>query len=119
MKGLKGESSLRASQRHSYAVTWRDGDGPVRAGKLILGVTGLRLEGGTARRRLSEERILYGRLSKVATAHRPQERIGGRPTLVLERPDRPSLAIACLDGLGCLREVAATLERAIAGTVAA
>ena len=104
---------------HSYAVTWREGDGPVRAGKLVLGATGLRLEGGTARGRLSEETILHGRLSKVGTARRPEERIGGRPTLVLERPGRPLLAIACLDGLGCVREVAQRLERAIAGTVAA
>jgi hypothetical protein len=110
---------MRTSRRHSYALTWRDGDGPVRAGKLMLGATGRRLEGGTARGRLSEERILYGRLSKVATVRRAQARIGGRPTLVLERPGRPSLAIACVDGLGCLREVAQTLERAIAGIVAA
>ena len=110
---------MRTSQRHSYAVTWCEGDGPIRAGKLVLGATSVRLEGGTARRRLSEERILYSRLSKVATARRPQERIGGRPTLVLERQGRPLLAIACVDGLGCLREVAQRLERAIAGTVAA
>ena len=110
---------MRTARRHSYAVTWREGDGQVRAGKLMLGATSLRLEGGTARGRLSEERILYGRLSKVGTARRPEERIGGRPTLVLERPGRPSLAIACVDGLGCLREVAQTLERAIAGIVAA
>jgi hypothetical protein len=85
----------------------------------MLGGTSLRLEGGTARGRLSEETILYGRLSKVGTARGPEERIGGRPTLVLERPGRPSLAIACIDGLGCLREVAQRLERAIAGTVPA
>lgn len=110
---------MRKPRRQSYAVTWREGNGQVRAGKLMLGATSLRLEGGKARSRLSEERIHYGRLSKVATARRPEERIGGRPTLVLERPGRPSLAIACLDGMGCLREVAQTLERAIASTVAA
>ena len=110
---------MRKPQRRSYAVTWREGDGQVRAGKLTLGATNLHLEGGRARSRLSEEGIQYGGLSRVGTARRPEERIGGRPTLVLERPGRPSLAIACLDGLGCLREVAERLERAIAGTVAA
>jgi len=107
------------SRRRSYAVTWREGDGQVRAGKLMLGGTSLRLEGGTARSRLSEESILYARLSKVGITRSPEERIGGSPTLVLERPGRPSLAIACIDGLGCLREVAQRLERAIAGTAAA
>jgi hypothetical protein len=105
--------------RRSYAVTWREGDGPVRAGKLMLGSRGLRLEGGTARGRLSAERIFYNGLSGVATARHSEERIRGRPTLVLKRSGRPPLAIACVDGLGCLREVAERLGRALAATVPA
>ena len=108
-----------SSPRPSYAVTWREGDGPVRAGKLSFGPTGLRLEGGTARGRLSTQRMLYGGLSEVETARRPEERIRGRPTLLLRRSGRPPLAIASVDGVGCLREVAARLGQAIAATVPA
>lgn len=108
-----------SSERRSYAVTWREARGPVRAGKLMLGSRGLRLEGGALRGRLSARTILYGDLAAIETARRPRERLGGRPTLLLKRVGRASLAIACIDGPGCLHEVAERLGRAIADTVPA
>jgi hypothetical protein len=100
-------------------VTWREARGPVRAGKLTLGARGLRLEGGTLRGRLSAQTIVYGDLVGIDTARRPGERIAGRPTLLLKRVERASLAIASVDGPGCLHEFAERLGQAIADTVPA
>lgn len=104
-------------QRRTYAVTWREADGPLRAGKLALGSTGLRLEGGTARGHLSSQRILYNDLSEIETARDPAVRIGGRPTIMVKRPGRSPLAIACVDNPGCLHELAERLRQALVDTV--
>lgn len=109
----------KPSQSPSYAVTWRETGGPVRAGQLMLGSQDLRLEGGTARSRISSRRILYSDVSAIETARRPVERIGGRPTIVLKRGGHALLAIACVDGPGCLHELAERLSQAITGTVPA
>lgn len=93
----------------SYAVIWREGDGPVRAGELILGSTRLRLETGARRGRLSAQSLRYEELASVETAP-PAERLHGRPTAVLERRDRERLAIAALDG--SVREI---VERLVSG----
>ncbi|MGH2995951.1 MAG: hypothetical protein ACRDM9_06525 [Gaiellaceae bacterium] len=98
-------------------MTWREGDGPVRAGKLVLGSSGLRLEGGVARGRLSARRILYGDLTGVESARQPAKRIGGRPTLVLKRSGHAPLAITSVDNPGCLHELAERLRLAISGAV--
>lgn len=108
-----------SSQPRSYAVTWRDGNQPVRNGKLSLGLRGLRFEGGTARGRLSTQAILYGDLAAIETARRPSERIGGRPTLLLMRMERAQLAVTCFENPGCLREIAERLGQAIADTAPA
>jgi len=102
-------------QRRSYAVTWREADGPLRAGKLTLGSRGLRLEGGTARGHLSSQRILYN--DQIEIARDPAVRIGGRPTIVMKRPGRSPLAIACVDNPGCLHELAERLRQALVHTV--
>lgn len=106
-------------QRRSYAVTWREADGLVRAGKLTLGPGCLRLEGGTARGRLSAQKILFSDLAVIETSRDPAKRIGGRPTILLWRSNRPLLAIACIDDPGSLHELAERLRQAITDTVSA
>jgi hypothetical protein len=116
-KDPDGDALSVSVQRRSYAVTWREGDGPVRAGKLELGPRGLQLEGGAARGRLSARRIFYGHLSGVAPARQPSDRIGGHPTLVLKRFEQAPVAITSVDNPGCLHELAQRLRLAISGTV--
>ena len=66
--------------RTSYGVVWRDGASPLAAGKLELLPRGLRLDGvgGT-------QDIPYELLAGVRVGRLAAERIGGRPSIVVER----------------------------------
>jgi len=90
--------------RKSYAVLWRDGDGPVSAGKLVLGPTSLRLETGSGPGRASSKVIRYAELTSVENAA-PADRIRSRPTAVVDRSRRDRLSIAAVDGMGSVREI--------------
>ena len=90
--------------RRSYAVLWREGDGPVCAGKLVLGSSSLRLETGTGRTRATSMVFRYAELATVGSAA-PVDRIRSRPTAILERRERDRLTIAAVDGVGSLREI--------------
>lgn len=95
----------------SYAVTWREGEGPAQAGKLELGRSRLRLEGGTSKKRVSVKTVLYDTLSAVRPA-RLQERRGTLPALVLERSGHGPLWISSLDGPGSAGELFDRVARA-------
>jgi len=99
----------------SYAVLWREGDGPVKAGKLVLGPASLRLESGASRNRLTTESLRYGELSSVAKARDPAQRIHGRPTAVVRRKNREPLVIAAIDRLGSADEIVERLNATISG----
>ena len=88
----------------SYAVLWREGEGPVSAGELVLGPTSLRLETGARRERLSSRILQYRELSAIEQAA-PSDRIFGRPTALIERRERKRVSIAALDGLGVAHEI--------------
>jgi hypothetical protein len=88
----------------SYAVLWREGDGPVEAGKLVLGPTSLCLETGSGPGRVSSRVLRYAELTDVGSAT-PAERISARPTALIDRGGRDRLAIAAVDGLGSVREI--------------
>ena len=98
----------------SYAVLWQEGDGPVSAGKLVLGPSSLCLETGTGRSRASSQVFRYEELATVGNAA-PANRIRTRPTAIVERSGRAPLAIAAVDGPGSTHEI---LER-LAGVLAA
>ena len=90
--------------RRSYAVLWRDGGGPVSAGKLVLGPTSLRLDTGRGPGRASSKVIRYSDLTGVAHAL-PVDRIRSQPTVVLSRRKRDGVSIAAVDGMGSVREI--------------
>jgi hypothetical protein len=90
--------------RRSYAVLWREGDGPVSAGKLVLGPTSLRLDTGSGRGRSSSKVLRYADLASVERAT-PAERIRSRPTAVVNGIGKGSLSIAAFDGMGSVREI--------------
>jgi hypothetical protein len=99
-------------ERRSYAVIWRTGDGPIRPGKLVLGASGLQLETGAPGGRLTAQGIRYADLALIETAPSAQ-RLHGRPTTLLRRPERESVAIAALDDPGCAHEIAERLAREV------
>lgn len=99
--------------RTSYAVLWQDGDGPISAGKLVLGPTSLHLETGSGARRASSKVIRYDELRSVANAA-PSDRIRSRPTAVIGRNKRERLSIAAVDGMGSVREIVERLSSRLA-----
>jgi hypothetical protein len=93
----------------SYAVTWQEGGGPVRHGKLELGPETLVLEGangsGTSQRRA----IAYGDVMSAQLTRVSTERLSGRPTLVVDRRGKASLRIAGVAQPGIISELAESL----------
>jgi hypothetical protein len=94
----------------SYAVTWQEGAGPVRHGKLELFAGTLVLEGSDSsgppqKRAVAYDDVTSAQLTRVST-----ERLGGRPTLVVARRGAPSLRIAGVTQPGIISELAESLS---------
>src|ERR1700690_3307873 len=88
----------------TYAVTWLDTLGRVHAGKLELGAEALVLEGGSARKTLR-----YDELADVHVGRGPDERLQGRPALVLRGDAGETLHVSSLNGGGVVAEIAGVL----------
>jgi hypothetical protein len=97
----------------SYAVLWRHGDEPVRAGKLELDLYGFVLEGVTGMHRVDYEDICAVRVGR-STA----DRIVGQPALVLDLATGGPLAVRSIDGPGTLHELAEQLGKLTATKLA-
>jgi hypothetical protein len=100
----------RLSKQRSYAVAWRDGRGPACPGKLELRDDGLRLETGRRNGRLRVLALRYDAVAAVRVAY-GQERLGGCPTLILERPGKDPVLVATIAGVGSLSELGEALAR--------
>lgn len=97
-----------------YAVVWRERAGPLCTGSLELHGEGLRLA-GSARGELVEREVPYREIAAVRLSPKPEERIEGRQTLVLDLRTTSRLQVASVGGLGHLRELAELISPAIAG----
>lgn len=94
----------------SYAVLWSEPQQPVRAGKLELERTGLRLEGSLGRRGGRQvHRVFYEDIESVHVGRAGGERLAGRPALVLQLAVGGPLRIGSVQGLGVLSELAEQL----------
>jgi hypothetical protein len=94
----------------SYAVKWREPDGHVFLGKLQFEPTALVLEGrnggeGTVRRTIDLGAVNGFRLGRDA-----DERLDGRPTLVVEQPTGALFVTSTVVHAGVLQEVADRLS---------
>src|SRR5690349_16765247 len=98
--------------RKSYGVVWKSGDGPLVVGKLGVQPLGFELDGlleGEPRR----EYVGYDELLEARVGRGAEERISGRPTVVLERRSgatlfvstvaQPSLVGEIVEGLAALQ----------------
>jgi hypothetical protein len=90
----------------SYAVSWQNGDGRQHAGRLDLGPTAVRLEGGSA-----VDDLRYTDLVDVRITREPAERLSGRPTLVLREHGGRTVRVACIGEPGALAELVEQLTR--------
>jgi len=91
--------------RLSYAVVWREGDIPLHTGRLELGATSFVLEGSGPRGAVARRRIPYDDLREVRIGRAPEERINGRPSVILDRLLGPPITLGALDGPGAVFEL--------------
>jgi hypothetical protein len=93
----------------TYAVSWDESNGSSGSGRLELGAEALLLEGrdgnGGVRRT-----ALYRDISGFRIARAPNERLQGRPTLIVDFAGGESVRIAGVDQLGIVSELASQLS---------
>jgi hypothetical protein len=94
----------------SYTVLWSR-DHAVYAGKAALDGRSLLLTGVDRSGREAGERLELGEVVAVRVARGTEERLEGRPVLVLTMSRGPSLRLTCLDGGGTLLELGELLSR--------
>jgi hypothetical protein len=97
----------------SLSVVWSESGGRVVAGRLDVDGAGLALAGGSRREPVALE-IPFAGLAAVRLGRRPEERLGGRATLVLALRDGRVVSIAGVATVGTLHELAERLQSAIA-----
>jgi hypothetical protein len=97
----------------TYAVTWQDGTGTLHSGKAELRSRALHLDGNGDRLT-----VPYEHLTGISVAHSAADRIGGRPTLVLERGDGTPVRLASIAQLGIISELAERLASLHLGRMA-
>jgi len=90
-----------------YPAVWGLGEGAIVAGEVELGDAGLRLDGRSQTGR-SERSASYRQIRQVRVARSAQERLNGRPTLLLDLAEGQTLAIMPL-GMGLMAEMAELL----------
>jgi hypothetical protein len=95
----------------SYAVLWSEPRQDVETGKLELEPTGLRFEGSHGRRPARVHRLGYGEIERVRIGHQVQERLCGRPSVVLDLAAGGPLRIGIVDAPGVRSELADELTR--------
>jgi hypothetical protein len=94
--------------RRTYAVTWVEPDIPAHSGKLELRASGLSLEGAQSGSSPVAILVPYEEIAGLRLGS-SQERLGGRPTLVLDRRSRSTLRISSVAASGIISEVAEQL----------
>lgn len=94
--------------RTTYAVTWQCGVGETRAGRLELRPQGMIFEGSNGQGPPVTE-VPYDDVSTIRVARLSADRLGGRPTLVLERHATSPIRIASVAQTGIVAELAERL----------
>jgi hypothetical protein len=89
----------------TYAVKWREPDGRAYVGRLALGPRTLRLEGRQPDGPAVDRQIDYEELQGLRIGHGAADRIGGRPTVVVERAAGAYLLTSAGLGAGIVQEL--------------
>jgi hypothetical protein len=97
------------NMRKSYGVVWREGARPLARGKLELLPHAVRLEGMTGSEPTTRE-IAYDHLTEIHIGRSSNERIDGRPSLVLAPRTGATLSIASVAQSGVIAEIAERLS---------
>jgi hypothetical protein len=95
----------------SYAVLWSEPRQEVETGKLELEPAGLRFEGSRGRRPARVHRLCYREIEGVRIGRKPQDRLSGLPSVVLDLAAGGLLRIGLVDAPGVRAELADELTR--------
>ncbi len=94
----------------SYAVLWCREEDRVYAGKAVVEVGFLLLTGVDRHGTETRERLALSELAVTSVARGRDDRLQGRPALVLIPSAGPALRLAVLEGGGTLHELAERLS---------
>ena len=94
----------------SYAAVWQEPGRPVFSGRLALVDGGLELDGSASDGTLARTRLSCTDIARIRVGRSGDERIAGRPSLVLEPVSGPTLQVAPLGEAGALYEIADLLS---------
>jgi hypothetical protein len=83
----------------SYGVVWSEAGGLSYSGKLELLDRGLRLEGSGPNGSLARREIAYADVRDVRLGHGRSERVGGRPSVILDRRGGEPVRVEPVEGL--------------------
>lgn len=89
----------------SYAVVWREGDGPFYVGKLEVGAEGVRLSGSAGGRR-TRLVVTPASITAVDVQHPGAGLLGDMRTVTIARRHAERVAIGALNGIGVVFEIA-------------
>jgi hypothetical protein len=107
MLGRRTPHTMTA-MRKTYGVVWQEGDLPLARGKLELLARSVRLDGVAGAQPIERE-IPYDSLAGVRVGRSSEDRIDGRPSLVLEPRAGQSISIASVAQPGVVAELAERL----------
>ena len=90
---------------------WSEPPCEVEVGKLELELGRIGFEGSHGPRGTCVHRVYYDNMIGVHVGHREQDRLRGRPTVVVDLLDGSPLRIGAVDGGGTVAELADELTR--------
>ncbi len=93
-------------------MIWKQDGGPVVAGQLRLESDGILLVGAVAGR-AERHTLPYPSLAGVRLGHAPDERLRGRPSLLVELRTLERYRIATIGGFGVVTELADQIAAAM------
>jgi len=102
------EMTAPISTATSYAVVWDEEGRPTATGKLVLDADAAVVSGTAGGRQLCSDRLAYAEIAGIRIGRTRDERLGGYPTLIVERHNRTLVRIGVF-GAGLLTELASLL----------
>lgn len=99
----------------THAVVWAEGDQPPRVGRLDLRGDSFRLTGGS-RAGEADRVVEASEIAAVRVGHRASERLRDMKTVIVTRRVGDPIAIASVNGLGAVIEIAELLSELGRGT---
>jgi len=100
--------AVPSTSASSYPVVWQVEGKPTATGKLVLDADAAVISGTAGSRQLISNRLAYAEIAGIRIGRTRDERLGGYPTLIIERHNKSLMQMTVL-GAGLLSELASLL----------